>query len=154
MTHKDRAYIERLDKLCAELVAIADHYYGKEVVGSQYAKRFSAGKGNSKNRKGLAIQFGILAHLLSAMGEISPVGLDQLAAGVGAMMKEGKLCQPMKLTVPRSPSEFFRRDLLRGLFNAIAVRDEATGSMQSFGLGSLWFKADDDAPRLDMELPE
>lgn len=148
MKYIDKAYADRIDAFCIELLSISEHYFGREVSGSFLHKNMPS----NNNVRRLATQFGVLNNLLASLAEVGQAGQVAVSRGYEALTR-GEIADPIPLSKPRSPSEFFRRDFLRGLFNAVRVRNES-GKMVSFQLGGLWFRSDDDPPRLDMRIPE
>lgn len=148
MTTKEQAYADRIEMLCVELLSIAEHYFGDDVIGTGMQNKFSG----NRNVKRIAVQIAILNNTFQALSDIAGIGLQQCEAGA-ASIAEGGIAAPMALSMPKTEAESFRRSILRGLFNAIRVR-MPNKTMQSLRLGTLWFRSKDDPPRIDTpEIP-
>lgn len=154
MNHRLQALNDRVEAVCIELLSVAESYFGGEVVGSAYGKsiaRIPEGPA-SRNQKRIATQLAILNNIFQVMLDIGDVGQSQCECAAAAII-HGNVTGANKLTVPKTPAELFRRDVLRGLFNAVRVR-MPDKTMQSMRLGVLWFKSPDDLPMRNPEIPE
>lgn len=155
MNHRHEALKERLDAAMAELLSIAEGYFGGEVVGSAYGKRIAKIPDGpaSRNQKRIAMQLAIVNNIFQVMADISAAGQDQCCYALEGILLGTFETATKHLTAPRSPAELFRRDVLRGLFNSIRAR-MPDKTNQSLRLGVLWFKSPDDPVMRNPEIPE
>lgn len=94
----------------------------------------------------IAKELYVLHMLFDILKQIADPAMEQIRNGLEAMKKQ-ELAQPVKLALPLSRYEYFRRQLLKSLFDAVKVLG-TDGERHDLNLGYIWFASPDDAPIL------
>lgn len=146
---------ERLDPLteqvAADLFDVAWSWFSIHDLDTQAAWRMRKAF-DTEGAKAMAKELFALHMLFDVLGQLSGPACEQIRAALESM-KAGQDVKPIRLTLPKSRYEHFRRSLLKGLFNALGasvfVGDEL--KRVSFRLGDVLFSSPDDAPRTEQK---
>lgn len=134
-----------LQEACDKLADAAWSFLSADELATQAAWRIIRTYSTAGSKE-IAKELYLMHIMLDCMKQIVDPAMEQIRNGLEAM-KTGTIAKPIKLALPVTRYEHFRRQLLKSLLNAVKAKG-ADGERHELHLGEIWFRSSDDAPAL------